>query len=149
MDDEHREIFESLSKFATAIGEHRSLFRTGRLLASLIMRMEDHFAHEERLMRAARYKSLRWHKRKHDAARTRLGGFVVRIAAGDTSAAQELIAYLVSWLHEHTRLADSMLAAFLRNHRRGLYKVTFRMGTKPMDACAWIDSRGEKFDPAA
>jgi hypothetical protein len=40
-----------------------------------------------------------------------------------------------------------MLASFLRNHRRGLCKVTFRAGTRPVESCEWVDSRGEKFDP--
>jgi len=40
-----------------------------------------------------------------------------------------------------------MLAAFLRNQQRSLFKMTFRAGTKPMDACAWVDANGDTFDP--
>jgi hypothetical protein len=61
----------------------------------------------------------------------------------------ELVEYLTSWLPEHAGLADRMMGAFLRNHQRGMFKVTFRAGTKPPDACAWVDVRGDAFDPQA
>lgn len=38
-----------------------------------------------------------------------------------------------------------MLGAFLRNHQR--CKVTFRAGTKPQDACAWVTAEGDAFNP--
>jgi len=28
-----------------------------------------------------------------------------------------------------------------------MWKLTFQAGTKPIDACAWMDSNGNKFDP--
>ncbi len=78
-----------------------------------------------------------------------MGQFMERIEAGETDAGSALVDYLTGWLHDHTRLADMMLGAFLRNHRRGLCKVTFRAGTKPIEACEWVDSNGERFDPGA
>jgi hemerythrin len=108
-----------------------------------------HFAHEERLMRAARYGSIRWHKQSHAAACRRAGQFAQRIEQGDAAAGVELVEYLTSWLPEHAGLADRMMGAFLRNHQRGMFKVTFRAGTKPPDACAWVDVRGDAFDPQA
>ena len=100
-------------------------------------------------MRAARYGSFRWHKRLHETARKRVANFVSRIEEGEADAGAKLFEYLTAWLHDHTRLADMMMAAFLRNHRRGLYKMTFRAGTKRIDACEWVNSKGEKFDPGA
>jgi hemerythrin len=148
IDDEHREIFEALSKVQVALSGPTPAAEIGKLTWTLTDRIENHFAHEERLMRASRYYSFRWHKQRHDGARKRVGQFVGRIERGDMEAGVALVEYLTSWLHEHTRLADMMLGAFLRNHERGLCKITFRAGTKPMDACAWVDSRGEQFDPA-
>jgi hemerythrin len=98
-------------------------------------------------MRAARYPSFQWHKRSHDNARRRMAQFMGRLEQGEATAGAGLVEYLTSWLRDHTRLADMMLGAFLRNHRRGLYKVSFRAGTKPIDACEWVNSKGEKFDP--
>ena len=98
-------------------------------------------------MRAARYGSLNWHKQSHTAARKRLAQLIGRIENSDTNAGPELVDYLSRWLQEHTRLSDRMMGAFLRNHRRSVGKLTFRAGTKPIDACAWVDVNGDKFDP--
>ena len=100
-------------------------------------------------MRAARYSSLRWHKQRHDAARRRVAGFVVRIEAGDSKAGPELVEYLKPWLHNHTRVADRMMGAALRNHRRFLWKVTFQAGTRPAEAGDWVTIDGEPFEPPA
>ena len=98
-------------------------------------------------MRAARYSSLRWHKSAHDHARRRVRQVVERIEQGDSAAGEELVEYLTSWLHDHTRLADRMLGAFLRNHQRFMCKVTFRAGTRPMNSCSWVTINGETFNP--
>ena len=147
IDDQHKEIFEAISGVQEILANHAPLPELRRLTQRLVSCIVEHFAHEERLMRAARYSSIRWHKDKHDTARRRVEQFVLRIDQGDTGAGLELVKYLTSWLHEHTRLADRMMGAFLRNQQRSMYKLTFRAGTKPMDACAWVDANGETFDP--
>lgn len=99
-------------------------------------------------MRAARYSSMRWHKEQHDKARQRVEQFVIRIENGDSKAVSELTEYLTRWLHDHTRIADRMMGAFLRNERR-IAKLTIQAGTKPMAACAWVDINGDRLDPPA
>lgn len=149
MDDDHLEIFQAVAAFTNALAAGDPPEELRKLTEVLAARIEGHFAHEERLMRAARYGSYRWHKRLHDSALKRTRAQIARVDAGEPGAGRVLIDFLKLWLDEHTRLADMMLGAFLRNHRRGLCRVTFRAGTKPMDACNWVNSRGEKFDPAA
>jgi hemerythrin len=149
IDDEHKEIYETLSELQKAVGRHNASSAMAEVLQELVSRIEDHFAHEERLMRAARYSSLGWHKTTHDSARKRVAQIASRIGAGDKAAGQALVEYLNAWLHDHTRLHDTMLGAFLRNHRRGVAKLTFRAGTRDVEACVWRDSKGRRFDPAA
>ena len=55
--------------------------------------------------------------------------------------------YLTGWLHNHTRVADRMMGAHLRNQRLCVGKLVFRAGTKAAEACKWVDSRGKAFDP--
>jgi hemerythrin len=90
---------------------------------------------------------MRWHKQQHDAARRRVRQFVPGIEQGDAKPGLDLVEYLTSWLHYHTRLSDRMLGAFLRNQQLCTWKLTFRAGTKPIDACAWVDANGDVFDP--
>jgi len=144
VDDQHKEIFASLSDLQMALARGSDVHpQTERLTHCIV----DHFAHEERLMRAARYGSLKWHKQQHIAARRRVVEFLQRLEHGDTAAGSELVEYLSYWLNSHTRLADRMMAAFLRNQRRGPWKMTFQAGTKPADACDWVDSKGDRFKP--
>lgn len=145
LDDEHKEIFEAVAEVqsAPAGSDLRAV------MAHLTDCIVEHFAHEERLMRAARYSSLRWHKHLHDSARRQVLQFVERIQQGDGDAIPLLTEYLSSWLSSHTRIADRMMGAFLRNQSRAMWKVTFQAGTKPSDAVGWVDTRGRKFHPAA
>jgi hemerythrin len=139
IDDEHREIFAALAEFEKAA--------TRKNIARLTTRLTDHFAHEERLMRAARYESYKWHKKLHAAARWRVEGFVTRMEQGEAEAAGEMVEYLTEWLHNHTRVADRMMGAALRNHHRHMWKVTFQAGTKPIEEGKWVTVTGEPFEP--
>jgi hemerythrin len=69
-------------------------------------------------MRAARYGSLQWHKRRTMQHR---GGWANTPSESKRETPRpgfELAEYLTSWLHDHTRLADRMMGAFLRNQQR-------------------------------
>jgi hemerythrin len=147
IDDEHKEIFEAVSSLQKAFTSRSPALELRKLTQRLMACVVGHFAHEERLMRAARYGSLGWHKQQHDTARKRVERFILRIEQGDVTAGLELVDYLTAWLHNHTRLADRMMGAFLRNQQRCMWKLTFRAGTKPMDACAWVRASGHPFDP--
>jgi len=146
IDDEHKEVFAALSAVQAVVAHGRAL-EDSTTIEHLISCMTGHFAHEERLMRAARYSSLRWHKSSHDHARRRVRQFAERMEQADAEAVPELVAYLTQWLHDHTRLADRMLGAFLRNHQRFMCKLTFSAGTRPGDSCSWVTIKGETFDP--
>ena len=147
IDDEHKEIFEALSGLQKVLSNRGSAVEIRELTQRLVSCIAGHFAHEERLMRAARYEQMRWHKQQHDYARKRVGQFAHRIEQGDPKAGFELVDYLTYWLPNHTRVPDRMLGAFLRNQLRGIGKLTFRAGTRPMDECEWVDTNGDRFDP--
>jgi len=146
IDDDHKEIFAVVAELQAALCGQESTENLENLTKRLAVCIEDHFAHEERLMRAARYGLLPWHKRRHDAARLRVARFVKRIDRGDPEAGPAFVAYLTGWLHHHTRLPDRMLGAFLRNERRA-GKIVFTAGTKPRASSTWFDSTGGPFNP--
>jgi len=147
VDDEHQEIFRALADLEGVLSHDSHGSDTLKVAERLTALALEHFAHEERLMRAARYGSIRWHKRSHDAAARAVKRFVVRIEQGEAGAGTELVEYLKRWLTDHAQVADKMMGAFLRNQRRCLGKLTFRAGTRPMDACAWVNAKGDSFDP--
>ena len=126
----------TLSVFLPEIdAEHRAIFRLGDELHKAVMAgadpavlqpilvnlretAEQHFRHEERLMRAIHYTAFDWHKRQHDAVRKRLRAAARRIAAGDSAAVAELVEFLSEWVRGHMAVADRMMSARLRNYLR-------------------------------
>lgn len=117
IDAEHRALFGLAQKLQEAIHASAPAPQVQAILQELIARVEDHFAYEERLMRSVRYPLFPWHKRQHDTMRKRAGEFVPRIQNGDDGAAALFLEFLAGWLRDHTRLADRMMGAFVRNQR--------------------------------
>ena len=149
VDDEHKEIFAALAEFKKVSSRTGTPADIRKSLERLTESMAGHFAHEERLMDAAQYYALNWHKRLHGAVMRKVGQFAAAIEEGDRNAPRAMAKYLASWLRNHTRLADRMMGAYLRNERRSVGKIVFRAGTKAADACSWVDSMGNRFDPLA
>ena len=118
IDAEHRAIYrlgDELHKAVLADAEPAVL---QPILANLLETAEQHFRHEERLMRAIHYTAFAWHKAQHDAARKRLRALARRIAGGDRTAAGEMLEFLSDWLRGHIGVADRMMSARLRNYLR-------------------------------
>ena len=118
IDAEHRAIFTMGAELERAAASHAPKARMREMVRALAGHAEDHFTHEERLMREVRYQAFEWHKKQHDGVRRRLKEFAKRIETGDREAPAELLAYLAHWLHGHTSLTDRMMGARLRNFER-------------------------------
>jgi hemerythrin len=117
IDAEHRTMFRLVEELATAL-DSRAPRVCSEALESLVSHIQDHFAHEERLMKASRYDAFAWHKKQHDGARRRVKRFVKRIEEGDRKAGAELPEYMAGWLQGHIPVSDRMMAAYLRNFER-------------------------------
>ena len=118
IDAEHREIFRLGAELHKAILNGRDPARVRPVLANLLQSAEAHFLHEERIMRAAHYPALGWHKKQHDAVRWQARRLVKRINKGENAARLELLEFLNAWLKTHTSVADRMMGAYLRNFLR-------------------------------
>jgi hemerythrin len=149
IDDEHKAIFAVVADMQRVLLDSRPLADIRAILERLTGAIKDHFAHEQRLMHASRYPGLGWHKRQHYSARRNVRRFTLGIERGDRHAGLAMVEYLTAWLRNHTRVADRMMGSYLRNQRLNVGKLVFRAGTKPADACTWVDSTGNTFDPLA
>ena len=119
VDAEHRSLFQLAADFQAALEKHAPQSTLDKLVDALFQEAEDHFTHEERMMRAARYSLLQWHKSQHDTMRKNGKALAKRIRKGDREAGQELLQVLAHWLRDHMSVADNMMAASIRNHHRG------------------------------
>jgi hemerythrin len=115
--------------------EHRGLCRIGAelhqamvaggkpaqlrpILANLMEAVDEHFRHEERLMKVVHYAAYDWHKRQHDTIRKRLRQTIKQVDAGDADCCTGLVKYLNTWLGDHMTVTDRMMGAFIRNYLR-------------------------------
>jgi hemerythrin-like metal-binding protein len=147
IDDQHKEIFARVDRLQRVLSNSGPVADIRKSLERLATAITGHFAHEERLMRASRYGSLRWHKGLHEAAGRNVQRYTRAIDRGDREAGRALVEYLTEWLRDHTRVADRMMSAHLRNQSLSVGKLVFRAGTKAAGACTWVDSTGDAFDP--
>lgn len=118
IDAEHRAIYRAAGDLQHGIEAGASRGRILELLHAVAATIEDHFTHEERLMREARYESYAWHVQQHNAARRRFMQSIGEVEAGAHQSAALLVDYLSGWLRNHTSVADRMMGAYLRNYNR-------------------------------
>ena len=117
LDADHYKLFSELETVRQAseiAGTSPLALHLWRLSKDLSM----HFVSEERLMRQFGYPARSWHKRQHQAGRTKMA----RLLKANHGPAEERDAALVvvaKWLKDHVHLADMMFAAYLRNEQRG------------------------------
>jgi hemerythrin-like metal-binding protein len=118
IDAEHQNIFRLADELHRAVVGGAPADQAQSILRELIAREEDHFAHEERLMRSTHYPASAWHKGQHDTVRKRVKEYAPRVEEGEGQAALLLLEFLSGWLRDHIRLADCMMAAHVRNCER-------------------------------
>jgi hemerythrin len=118
VDAEHRNIFRLGEELQQAAAAAAGSEKIQEITRTLLAACEDHFSHEEQLMKAAEYPTFAWHKQQHDGARRRLKQFASLIEGGDPDAPLLCTEYLSHWIKNHTTLTDRMMGAYLRNFAR-------------------------------
>jgi hemerythrin len=120
IDAEHENIFRLGRELCDALTEGVPKPQIQGIFADLAEAAAAHFAHEERLMKDARYLSMAWHKDAHDALRRRVSQCLRWIEDGDLDNCEKFLGYLNDWLKDHAGIADRMMASYLRNRARSL-----------------------------
>jgi hemerythrin-like metal-binding protein len=118
VDAEHRNLFLLAEQLQQSIEGGARAPRLRNEMQALLDALEEHFTHEERLMKAAACESYEWHKQQHDTARRKGKRLIADFAAGNRGAAQDFLAFLAHWLRDHMALTDRMMGAQVRNGSR-------------------------------
>lgn len=108
IDRQHQVLFQLANQFLAAQD------RSSRIACSMTLfrHTQEHFEHEEGLMRRIAYPHIGAHFKEHSALLSKVNGFSVQIAA-DTLNNAELEAFLADWLVRHMVTSDTQLAAHL------------------------------------
>jgi hemerythrin len=118
VDAEHRNLFRMAEELHHAVQAGQDTVRVRALMQSLMASIEEHFAHEERLMQAANCESYEWHRQQHDTLRKKAKGFFERFETGDVQALDAFVTFMARWFKDHMGLSDRMMGAQLRNSDR-------------------------------
>ena len=116
VDAEHRAVFLAGEELHRALVAGARAEKVKQGLHNLLELTEAHFLHEERLMRDSGFESLECHCRQHDTVRKKMKG----LNTGDRKAMAAALEFLSGWLHDHTSVADRIMAAHVRNWGRRL-----------------------------
>ena len=118
VDAEHRNLFRMAEEIQQAVRGGAETSRVGEMVRGLLSAIEEHFAHEERMMKAANVPDYDWHRSQHDTARKRSKMFAEDIERGSAEAPLELLEFLARWFKDHMGLTDRMMGAHVRNYER-------------------------------
>jgi hemerythrin len=118
VDAEHRNLCRLAAELKMALAKGRPATDIDEKVRALFAEVEDHFTHEERMMRSAHYQLFAWHKSQHDTMRKRAKQYAERIRAGEREAGTQLVDFIAHWLRDHMAVADNMMGADIRNYHR-------------------------------
>jgi hemerythrin len=118
VDAEHRNLFRLAGEIHQAARPEVESARMLDLARQFESALEEHFNHEERLMRSASYEIYDWHKLQHDTARSRIAGLIQNLEAGNRESAVEYLEALARWFRDHMAVSDRMMGAHIRNYAR-------------------------------
>jgi hemerythrin len=106
IDQEHQRLFALAEEMHQAMlaGKGKEVLKL--LLADLLAYTDQHFAHEELLMKRIGYPQFREHQLQHQALHARVHALHDRAASGEITMTIEVAQFLVEWLKEHTTTSD-------------------------------------------
>ena len=118
IDSQHQEMFSLAAELRQALLERDDRIHLEALERCLAAAVATHLADEERLLHAANYPALEWHRRQHQTALSKLAALQHGIEAGDRQSSFDALEALAAWMRDHISIADRMAGAYLRNHWR-------------------------------
>jgi hemerythrin len=116
IDDQHRGLFERIEALETAIAAGEPAGRLEELFDYLARYAAEHFAAEERWMRATGYPGLAEHRREHADFTRRLRALVPHWESeGDSKALLlALVGFLHFWVADHVLVSDRNVTTHAR-----------------------------------
>lgn len=113
IDRQHRRLFELVNQLHDACATQCSEDQVMRVVDEFSDYTRLHFATEEKYMDAYSYADHDRHVEEHMQCSLRAVEFFGKGIVGDDAVADEMLAFLRTWLHEHILGTDKGLGAFL------------------------------------
>jgi len=116
IDDEHREMIESINSLHDELGDTSDPASLDRFMGDIHAGISMHFALEERLMRESRYAEYDAHKRDHEELLDQIRDMMDNVIDDREHALATLEERLSKWFGEHFATFDARLHRKLGPH---------------------------------
>ena len=114
IDAEHRRLVGLANDFNDALAEGDNSGAGGKMLTQLIAYAEEHFQHEEHLMRENGYPGLDKHQAQHVGFISDIFSVNEKIASNPATANATVLKWLKQWLFVHVLREDMDFSDFLQ-----------------------------------
>jgi len=114
IDDEHKELFAAVGMLESAMARNAKAPETTALLQKLAAATGIHFAHEEAIMREAKYPGLALHAANHQRLMEKVQAFAARYGRGGMAINQHAMSFLRDWLVYHIENDDLRLGDWMK-----------------------------------
>jgi len=106
IDKQHSGLFGMVNELHADMMKGQAQSVVGPLLDKLAKYTVQHFAHEERMMDAAKFPGLATHRAHHSDLTRQVGDFMARYKRGDGTLNIQLLRFLSDWLTRHIQHED-------------------------------------------
>ena len=114
IDQEHKQLLAQMESLFVAVAEGRKKGEAERALMLIGEYVDNHFNHEEELMKQTGYPGQEEHRAIHEDLRSQVHAMVAAYLDNPDPLPAAVIDFLVNWLRDHLGHADRMLAEHLR-----------------------------------
>ncbi len=112
-DEEHKQLMNLINQLHDAMKTGQGRQVIGDVLQGLISYTRNHFASEERLMKAYAYPGYEGHKKEHNQLTMTVLDFQKGFASGSVPLSQTVMSFLRDWLANHIQGMDKEYGPFL------------------------------------
>ncbi len=113
IDADHHHLFAIANRLHDAVHEGTARSIIGEILSELAEYCGEHFEREEQIMIRHRWVGYQAHKLLHDTLLDQVGALIAEFEAGKLDVDAETLAFLKTWILDHTQGSDRELANFL------------------------------------
>ncbi len=112
-DEEHKQLIQFVNQLHDAMKMGQGKQVIGDVLSGLISYTQNHFAAEERLMKAHGFPGYEKHKKEHNQLTMSVLDLQKGYMAGSTPLSQSVMGFLKDWLTNHIQGVDKEYGPFL------------------------------------
>jgi|SRR5450631_568252 hemerythrin len=117
MDEEHRELFDTINELHDAVlSAEEEREQTGLLLRRLVESARNHFSSEESIIAATNYPELSEHSQQHQSLIEEVEELAARFEQDGLVLNDRSLNFLHYWFNDHLQNDDRPLSAWLNTH---------------------------------